>query len=107
MQGISTSKHQHLVDALLHLENLLESDFEQQADRERSAELRQELETMLESYKEQINTLAELIGDYHELYHKARMQFLSPKLKMLRKQAGQDGAVLPLLVQNIRLAYGT
>jgi len=27
MQGISQSKHQHLVDALLHLEELLDRDF--------------------------------------------------------------------------------
>lgn len=107
MQGISTSKHQHLVDALLHLEELLSKDFEQDTDRQISAELRRELEEMLSSYTEQVNALAKQISGYHELFNKAKMQFLSPKLKALRKQAGQDSAILPLLTQNIRLVYGT
>ncbi|HEK22392.1 MAG TPA: hypothetical protein ENO28_18265 [Bacteroidetes bacterium] len=107
MQGISTAKHQHLVDALLQLEKLLSRDFKQDTDRQQAEELRLELEAMHNSYNKQVNALAELIGDYHELFTKAKMQFLSPKLKELRKQAEQDTRILPLLAQNIRLVYGT
>lgn len=107
MQGISTSKHQHLVDALLHLENLLSKDFGQDIDRQLANELRSELELMHNNYSQRVAALAELIADYHELFHKAKMQFLSRKLKELKKQAGRDDSVLPLLAQNIRLAYGT
>jgi hypothetical protein len=107
MQGISTSKHQHLVDALLQLEKLLNREFVHNTDPQMAAELRSELETLFGSYNRQVMALAKLIGDYHELFNKAKIQFLSPKLKELRKKAEHDARVFPLLAQNIRLVYGT
>lgn len=106
MQGISNSKHQHLVNALLHLENLLSKQCEQNTDKQLAGELRLELETLHNSYSKQVNALADLIGDYHELFSKAKIQFLSPKLKELKKQAEQDAQIMPVLAQNIRLMYG-
>lgn len=107
MQRISTSKHQHLVDALLQLESLLNSDFKQDLDLHVASELRAELETLFISYNQQVIALSELIGDYHELFNKTKIQFLSPKLKALKRKAEQDARVFPLLAQNIRLVYGT
>jgi len=107
MQGISTSKHQHLVDALLHLEESLSKDFRQYNDSQLACELRRELEAMIGLYGEQVSALAEPIASYNDLYQKARMKFLSPKLKELTKRATQDEQIQPLLMQNIRLVYGT
>lgn len=107
MQSISRSKHQHLVDALLQLENLLGRDFKQDLDKQQSAELRHELEVMHKRYNKQVRELSDLITDYEEMFCKVKMQFLSPKLKELKKQSKQDTRLMPLLVQNIRLVYGT
>ncbi len=107
MQGINQSKHQHLVDALLHLENLLSRDFKQDTEKQQAAELRQELEFMHKRYDKQIRELSDLITDYQEMFCKVKMQFLSPKLKELRKQVPQDKPVFGLLAENIRLVYGT
>lgn len=107
MQGISQSKHQHLMDALLHLENLLSRDFTQDTDRQQAGELRSELEAMHSKYNVQMRILFDLIVDYEELFHKAKVQFLSPKLKELRKRVSQDQPVFGQLVENIKLVYGT
>lgn len=107
MQGINQSKHQHLVDALLQLENLLYMDSKANADLQQAAELRQQLETMRRDYNRQIAELAELIADYQQLFNKAKMQFLSPKLKALRKQVPHDKTVFQLLVENIQVVYRT
>lgn len=107
MQGINQSKHQHLVDALLQLENLLYMDSKANADLQQAAELRQQLETMRRDYNRQIAELAELIADYQQLFNKAKIQFLSPKLKELRKQVPQNTKLYTVLTENIQLAYGT
>lgn len=107
MQGISNSKHQHLVDALLHLEQLLSGDFKQVTDKQQAAELKHELEAMHNRYNQQVLELSDLILDYQDLFQKTKMQFLSPKLKELRKQVPQDKPVFSLLAENIHLVYGT
>jgi hypothetical protein len=107
MQGISTAKHQHLVDALLQLENLLSGDYRQDSDRQLALELKTELEAMHASYQQQVKELSELIMAYQDLFHRAKMQFLSPKLKALRKQSEHDARIMPLLTRNIQLVYGT
>jgi len=107
MQGISQSKHQHLVDALLQLENLLNRDFKQDTDKQHASELRSELEAMHRKYDEQMRELFDLILDYQDLFNKAKIQFLSPKLKELRKQVPQNTRLYTVLTENIQLAYGT
>lgn len=107
MQGISNSKHRHLVDALLQLENLLGRDFEHDADKQQAAEYRMELDLMLVDYERLLSDLAELIGHYNALSGKARLQFLSPKLKELRRQLPQDKPAFRLLARNIQLVYGS
>lgn len=107
MQGISQSKHQHLVDALLQLERLLSIDIKQDTDKQQAAELRQTLETLHGQYHQQVKELSDLILDYQNLFQKTKLQFLSPKLKELRQQVPQDKPVFPLLAENIRLVYGT
>lgn len=107
MQGISTSKHQHLVDALLQLERVLGQDFKADTDLQEAAEYRGELERMHEEYEHLLMHLSELIVNYNELSGKVKIQFLSKKLKELKKQTPQDRPVFQLLMENIRLAYGT
>lgn len=107
MQGINNSKHRHLVDALLQFQNMLDRDFERDTDRQQAEELRLELEALHCSYSKQVNVLAELIGDYHELFSKVKLQFLSPKLKELKKQAEHDTRIWPMLAKSIQLVYGT
>jgi len=64
MQGISNPKHQHLVDALLHLEQLLSGDLKQDTDKQQAAELRQELEVLHNRYNTQVLELSDLIIDW-------------------------------------------
>ena len=94
MQGISNSKHQHLVDALLHLESLLSRDFQRDVDKQQTVVLRHELEVMHKKYNKQVRELSDLINDYQELFCKVKMQFLSPKLTELRKQGRRTSRFL-------------
>jgi hypothetical protein len=107
MQGISQSKHQHLMDALLHLENLLNTYAENDADIQQAIHLRSELGMMHQNYCRQLDELFGLINDYHELFNKSKAKFLSPKLKELRKQMVKDTKVISFLTESIRMVYGT
>lgn len=107
MQGINKSKHIHLLDALLQLERLLSREFKQDADMQQSAKYRRELETMHLEYERLLLELSKVIDGYNELFSKVKIQFLSPKLKELRKQVPQDKPVFSLLAENIRMVYGT
>jgi hypothetical protein len=104
MQGISKSRHTHLVDALLQIEQLLskECDCLQQA-----TEYRVELESMRSNYERLLNELARQITDYEMLYSHVKIQFLGKKLKELKKEISVEMRDFPVLVHNIRLAYGT
>jgi predicted nuclease with TOPRIM domain len=104
MQGISRSKHVHLMDALLQLETLLGKECEclQQA-----GEYRAELETMHRNYERLLGELAQLITDYSVLYDEVKIRFLGKKLKELKKEISVEMPDFPMLVQNIRIAYGT
>lgn len=104
MQGISKSKHEHLIGALLQLEQLLSRECEclQQA-----GEYRVELETMHGNYEQLLNELAKQIVSYELLYSQVKIQFLGKKLKELKREITAETPGFPRLVQNIRLAYGT
>lgn len=107
MQGINKAKHVHLVDALLQMETLLSRNLAKESGKQLAGQLRLDLEVILNCYNNQVNLLAELISDYHELFGKAKMQFLPPKVKELKKLAEQDTRTLPILVKKIQLVYGT
>ena len=107
MQGISKTKHKHLADALLQLERLLSRDFKQDTEIQQALEYRKELELMHTEYERLLLDLSGIIDDYNELFGKVKIQFLSPKLKELRKHVPQDKPVFRLLTENIRMVYGT
>ncbi|EHQ27512.1 hypothetical protein [Mucilaginibacter paludis] len=104
MQGISKSRHVHLMDALLQLEQLLGKECEclQQA-----TEYRVELESMHSNYERLLEELARQITNYEVMYSHVKIQFLGKKLKELKKEISVEMPGFPVLVQNIRLAYGT
>lgn len=104
MQGISKSRHTHLVDALLQMEQLLSKECEclQQA-----GEYRVELESMHGNYERLLDELSKQIMEYEILYSHVKIQFLGKKLKELKKEISVEMPDFPMLMQNIRLAYGT
>ncbi|EHQ27500.1 hypothetical protein [Mucilaginibacter paludis] len=83
MQGISKSRHVHLMDALLQLEYLLgkECGCLQQA-----GEYRAELATMHSDYERLLGELAKVITDYSVLYDEVKIRFLGKKLKELKRK---------------------
>jgi len=107
MQAISKARHKHLVDALLQLEDLLKERLVNDSDLGQALIYREEIETMMSNYDRLVQELAIQIGDYLELYDRAKIKFLSVKLKELKKEIPKRSLVFPLLQQNIREAYGT
>lgn len=107
MEGISQSKHQHMGDALLHLEMLLGSDDATGAGLQQAADYRLELEGKHQQYEGLLADLSKVIVDYQGLFVRVKVQFLSKKLKMLKKQVPVDKPAMRLLVKNIQVAYGT
>ncbi|EHQ25474.1 hypothetical protein [Mucilaginibacter paludis] len=104
MQGISKSRHVHLMDALLQLEQLLGKECE---CLQQTGEYRVELETMHRNYERLLDDLEKVITDYSVLYDQVKIQFLGKKLKELKKEISVEMPGFPVLVQNIRIAYGT
>lgn len=104
MQGISKSRHVHLMDALLQMEQLLNKECE---CLQQTVEYRIELETIHSNYERLLGELARQITDYEVLFSHVKIQFLGKKLKELKKEISVEMRDFPLLMQNIRLAYGT
>lgn len=107
MQGISTAKHQHLVDALLQLERELSRDFKTDLALQQAAEYRTELEAMHRNYERLLDELSRQITEYEILYSHVKIRFLGKKLKELKKEISAEMKDFPVLVQNIHLVYGT
>jgi soluble cytochrome b562 len=104
MQGISQSKHQHLVDALLQMEQVLKQNRECV---EQAVEYRVELESMHKNYERLLDKLANQISEYEALYAHVKIQYVGKKLKELKKEIPVEKPAFALLTENIRLAYGT
>lgn len=104
MQGISKSKHEHLMSALLQLEGLLNKECD---CLEQAREYKSELETMHSNYERLLDELARKITDYEVFYSHVKIQFLGKKLKELKKDISVEKPSFPMLRQNIRLAYST
>lgn len=104
MQGISKSKHMHLIDALLQMEQLLSKEYE---CLQQTTGYRVELEAMHSNYERLLDELARQITDYEVLYSHVKIQFLGKKLKELKKEITVEMQNFPVLVRNIQLAYGT
>ena len=86
MQGISKSRHEHLLRALLQMEGLLkECDLECCA-LQQAADYNCELENMYQNYQRMLKELSRQITDYEILYIEVKVQFLGKKLKQLKKE---------------------
>jgi hypothetical protein len=124
MNGISKSKHEHLIEALLQLENLLlekgqvlSSDTDDLCDYEDPADIinackaagkaRVELEEIYTSYNLTLESLSALIKKYDELYNFIRAEYISKRLKELKRSIQPDNIQFQSLRDNIRTVYRT
>jgi hypothetical protein len=121
MHGISKSKHEHLMDALLQLENLLLMETTAQTDGVDSPsgtqelestyksvkKMRAELEEIFTTYNVALGSLAEMIHRYEELYNYSRVEYLAKVLKELRRRANPADDQFKLMKENIQTVYRT
>jgi hypothetical protein len=107
MKGINQPQHQHLLKALQQLERLLSEDPCGQESLLQALAYRYKLETMHSNYKKLLKELSKQITAYEVLYNDVKVQFLGKKLKELKKEITYEKPDFLLLLENIRLAYGT
>ncbi|MEO6148751.1 MAG: hypothetical protein ABIN95_00070 [Mucilaginibacter sp.] len=122
MQGISKSKHEHLLEALQQLEELLfakeglkiKTEVEtagtapdlQQVLRD-AISAREELQQLYISYNITLESLALIISKYDKLYYHLRSDYVSKKLKELKREMPVTDEQFKLLKEGIHSAYGT
>eukprot|EP01132_Coremiostelium_polycephalum_P019280 gene19280-22937_t len=80
--GISRSKHAHLMDALFHLEKLLE----QQEGQLQTEVYRELLERLYTDYGKKLSELGVLIGEYEQLFNEIKVHFVARTLKEMKKK---------------------
>ena len=122
MHGISRTRHAHLVDALLQLENIfagiernLVASGSQVAGHQlkvipTSAELktkRMELENSHEVYLDMLDALAFQIAAYEDLFADIKVRYVVNRLKELKKHVQLNSTAAEKLSAGISLAYGT
>jgi|GEM_PF-1156124 len=123
MHGISKRKHEHLVEALLLLEQLLTNEQTSEEDviltdgndfpsdviaTKRAVEkARVELQEIFDLYTSSLNQLSILIGRYDELYNYSRTAYLAKVLKELRRTTNRDEGVFQSMRENIQAVYKT
>jgi len=107
MQGINKAKHAHLIDALLQMERLLSREQRECGCIQQTAAYRLELEDMHVNYQVLLKNLSVQITAYEALFTQVKVQYLSKKLKELKKEISGEKPALRMLIENIRIAYGT
>ena len=122
MHGISRTRHVHLVDALLQLENIFAGIERKLVDSglqtggrplkviPTSAELkakRLELENSHEIYLDMLGTLAFHIAAYEDLFADIKVHYVGNRLKELKKHVQPNSIAAEKLRAGISLAYGT
>ena len=111
MRGITKGKHVHMIDALLQLEELLTHEQPECGCSQQARDYRRELAAMHANYELLLEKLAEQVSTYETLFGDVKINFLSRKLKELKKGIPADHAAsissLAMLHHNIQLAYGT
>jgi len=107
MQGISKSRHVHLMDALLQLEGLLSAGKRERGCLQEASDYRESLEAMHRNYERLLDELAGQIEAYETLYSEIKVQYLGKKLKELKKEIPVTVPAFVLLQANIKTAYGT
>lgn len=97
MQGISKSRHKHLVDVLLQFESLLKERQASEADMEQAQLYRDDIETIMANYGRLVTELAEQIKVYLELYDLAKIKFLGLCRNRTIRVSKPDTKVLPTI----------
>ena len=124
MHGISKSKHEHLIESLLLLEKLLSEEqalinkakleldangvnvIEPGSEYQMAAAYREELTQIYAQYNNILQSLAEVIERYDKLFNHVRLEYVSKKLKELKRKVNAGEVRFDLLKDNIHTAYG-
>lgn len=107
MHGISKSRHEHLHNAMLQMEELLSSNDRDCGFLHQAADYDRELESMYQNYERLLKELSSQITAYEILYSEVKVQFLGRKLKELKKEIPSEMPAFAMLQASIRLTYGT
>ena len=124
MHGISKRKHEHLVEALLLLEQLLineqqlseeeltgasfnEASYDVLSTKKAVQKVRVELQEIFDSYTYSLTELSILISRYDELYNYSRTAYLAKVLKDLRRKTNRDQGEFQSTRENIQAVYKT
>ena len=124
MHGINRSRHLHLIESLLLLEGLLLEQGKQVTDADgreatdepvianyqmsfhAAAAYRTELQEIYSAYLVELSSLAETINKYDKLFHYVKVEYVSKKLKDLKRRDDLERERLARLKDNIHTAYG-
>ena len=124
MHGISKSKHEHLIESLLLLEKLLAEEqalikradsalndngadiAEYSGEHKLAAIYREELDQIYTQYNTILLSLSEVIERYDKLFNQVRLEYVSKKLKELKRKVNAGEVRFDLLKDNIHTAYG-
>ena len=104
MQGINKSRHEHLHNAMLQMEELLSSSDLYCSILHQTADYSQKLVSMYQNYERLLNELSRQITDYEILYIEVKVQFLGKKLKELKKEIPAEKPAFSALQASIKLA---
>ncbi|EOR95761.1 hypothetical protein ADIARSV_1074 [Arcticibacter svalbardensis MN12-7] len=107
MHGISKSRHEHLHNALLQMEELLASNGRDSGFSQQAVDYNLELEAMYQNYEQLLKELSRQITAYEILYSEVKVQFLGKKLKELKKRIQAEKPAYLVLQASIKLAYCT
>lgn len=124
MHGISKSKHEHLIESLLLLEKLLAEEqalikranstlgesgmdmVDYSGEHKLAAVYREELDQIYAQYNTILASLAGVIERYDKLFNHVRLEYVSKKLKELKRKVNAGEVRFDLLKDNIHTAYG-
>ncbi|MBE5319796.1 hypothetical protein IM793_11550 [Pedobacter sp. MR2016-19] len=107
MQGINKGKHEQLQNALVQLSNLLENEQEDKESIQQAIDYQKKLEYVYSDYQKKLADLEQVVIEYEVFYAHVKAQFLTRKLKELKKEIRTKQPAYGLLAENIRLSYGT
>lgn len=123
MHGISKRKHEHLVEALLLLEQLLTKEQKHEGEATEPigddvpsdflttgkavGKIRVELQEIFDLYTSSLTELSILINRYDELYNYSRTAYLAKALKELRRKTNRDVQEFQSTRENIQAVYKT
>ncbi len=105
MQGINKAKHAHLIDALHHLQQII-----QQADTpcaQQAAAYSVALKDKYSEYEILLRELAIQIEAYEDLFAEVKVQFLGRKLRELKRQTLLPQPTFSVLRNAMHLEHST